>query len=83
MEIALLCMQEARGPSKNQLARPTGTLGKECPVVARVSDPLKVVLAVVFPPLGVFCEVGLTGHFGSILCLPCWAMCQASFMRSM
>jgi uncharacterized membrane protein YqaE (UPF0057 family) len=32
-------------------------------MVARVSDPLKVVLAVVFPPLGVFCEVGLTGHF--------------------
>ena len=32
-------------------------------MVTRVSDPLKVVLAVVFPPLGVFCEVGLTGHF--------------------
>jgi uncharacterized membrane protein YqaE (UPF0057 family) len=32
-------------------------------MVARVSDPLKVVFAVVLPPLGVFSEVGLTGHF--------------------
>jgi len=30
---------------------------------ARVSDPLKVIFAVVLPPLGVFCEVGLTGPF--------------------
>jgi uncharacterized membrane protein YqaE (UPF0057 family) len=30
---------------------------------ARVSDPLKVVFAVVLPPLSVFCEVGLTGPF--------------------
>ena len=32
-------------------------------MVARVPDPLKVIFAVVLPPLGVFCEVGLTGHF--------------------
>jgi len=32
-------------------------------MVARVFDPLKAVFAVVLPPLGVFCEVGLTGPF--------------------
>lgn len=32
-------------------------------MVARVFDPLKVVFAVVLPPLSVFFEVGLTGHF--------------------
>ncbi len=28
-----------------------------------ISEPLKLVLAVVLPPLGVFYAVGLTGHF--------------------
>ena len=27
------------------------------------TDPLKVLLAILLPPLGVFMEVGLTGHF--------------------
>ncbi|RYF50659.1 MAG: YqaE/Pmp3 family membrane protein [Cytophagaceae bacterium] len=27
------------------------------------TDPIKVIFAVIFPPLGVFLEVGLTGHF--------------------
>jgi len=28
-----------------------------------VSDPIKVVLAIVLPPLGVFCACGLRGQF--------------------
>ena len=31
------------------------------PVTA--TDPIKIILAIIFPPLGVFFEVGLTGHF--------------------
>lgn len=27
------------------------------------TDPLKIILAIIFPPLGVFMEVGLTGQF--------------------
>jgi uncharacterized membrane protein YqaE (UPF0057 family) len=27
------------------------------------TDPIKVIFAVIFPPLGVFLEVGLTAHF--------------------
>ena len=27
------------------------------------SDPVKIILAILLPPLGVFLEVGLTGHF--------------------
>jgi uncharacterized membrane protein YqaE (UPF0057 family) len=27
------------------------------------TDPIKVICAVIFPPLGVFLEVGLTGQF--------------------
>ena len=27
------------------------------------TDPIKIILAVVLPPLGVFLEVGLTGQF--------------------
>ena len=28
-----------------------------------ISDPLKILCAILLPPLGVFFEVGLTGHF--------------------
>lgn len=28
-----------------------------------LADPLKIILAIVLPPVGVFFEVGLTGHF--------------------
>ena len=28
-----------------------------------VTDPIKVIFAILLPPLGVFFEVGLTGHF--------------------
>ena len=27
------------------------------------SDPLKIILAILLPPVGVFSEVGLSGHF--------------------
>ena len=27
------------------------------------SDPLKIIVAILLPPLGVFTEVGLSGHF--------------------
>ncbi|ATH77956.1 MULTISPECIES: YqaE/Pmp3 family membrane protein [Halomonadaceae] len=27
------------------------------------TDPIKMIFAVIFPPLGVFLEVGLKGHF--------------------
>lgn len=27
------------------------------------SDPIKIILAIILPPLGVFFEVGLTKHF--------------------
>lgn len=27
------------------------------------SDPIKIILAVLLPPVGVFLEVGFTGHF--------------------
>jgi len=27
------------------------------------TDPLKIVLAILLPPVGVFAEVGLSGHF--------------------
>ena len=27
------------------------------------TDPIKIILAVLLPPVGVFMEVGLTGHF--------------------
>lgn len=27
------------------------------------TDPLKIILAILLPPVGVFMEVGLTGHF--------------------
>lgn len=27
------------------------------------ADPLKIILAIILPPLGVFMEVGLTGQF--------------------
>ena len=28
-----------------------------------VTDPIKIILAILLPPLGVFFEVGITGHF--------------------
>ena len=28
-----------------------------------LSDPIKIILAIILPPLGVFFEVGLGGHF--------------------
>jgi uncharacterized membrane protein YqaE (UPF0057 family) len=28
-----------------------------------VTDPVKMIFAIIFPPLGVFFEVGLKGHF--------------------
>ena len=28
-----------------------------------VTDPIKIIFAIIFPPLGVFFEVGLTKHF--------------------
>lgn len=28
-----------------------------------IGDPIKIILAILLPPLGVFFEVGLTGHF--------------------
>jgi uncharacterized membrane protein YqaE (UPF0057 family) len=31
------------------------------PVTA--ADPLKIIFAILLPPVGVFLEVGLTGHF--------------------
>ena len=31
------------------------------PVTA--TDPIKILLAIILPPVGVFMEVGLTGHF--------------------
>lgn len=27
------------------------------------TDPIKLIFAIIFPPLGVFLEVGLKGHF--------------------
>lgn len=27
------------------------------------TDPLKIIIAILLPPLGVFLEVGFTGHF--------------------
>ncbi|RYY01634.1 MAG: YqaE/Pmp3 family membrane protein [Gammaproteobacteria bacterium] len=27
------------------------------------TDPIKIIFAIIFPPLGVFLEVGLTKHF--------------------
>ena len=32
-------------------------------MTAQVSDPIKMIFAVVLPPLGVFCAVGLRGQF--------------------
>lgn len=32
-------------------------------MVAPISDPIKVIFAIVLPPLGVFCAVGLRGQF--------------------
>ncbi len=40
-------------------------------MTATISEPLKVVLAVVLPPLGVFYAVGLTGHFWLNVALTC------------
>jgi uncharacterized membrane protein YqaE (UPF0057 family) len=28
-----------------------------------ISDPLKIILAIILPPLGVFSEVGISKHF--------------------
>lgn len=28
-----------------------------------ITDPIKILFAILLPPLGVFFEVGLTGHF--------------------
>lgn len=62
IEIALY-KEKARGPSRNQSIRTKHALRKKCPMTAPVSDPIKIVFAIVLPPLGVFCAVGLRGQF--------------------
>jgi uncharacterized membrane protein YqaE (UPF0057 family) len=32
-------------------------------VAVTATDPLKIILAILLPPVGVFSEVGLSGHF--------------------
>lgn len=42
---------------------PLATHGAEPRTNITVGDPLKVLLAILLPPLGVFFEVGFKGHF--------------------
>jgi uncharacterized membrane protein YqaE (UPF0057 family) len=36
---------------------------KEFTMATKAADPIKILLAILLPPLGVFLQVGLTGHF--------------------
>ena len=36
---------------------------QENPMAVTLADPLKIILAILLPPVGVFTEVGLTKHF--------------------
>ena len=38
-------------------------LEKKCSMAAMSSGPIQVIFAIVMPPLGVFCAVGLRGQF--------------------
>jgi uncharacterized membrane protein YqaE (UPF0057 family) len=38
-------------------------LHKETSIAVTITDPIKILLAILLPPLGVFFEVGLAGHF--------------------
>jgi hypothetical protein len=44
-----------------------------------VTDPLKIVLAILLPPLGVFGEVGFSGHYDGETAHPgsCWSLLLA------
>ena len=38
-------------------------VGKETSMAVTITDPIKILFAILLPPLGVFFEIGLTGHF--------------------
>ena len=38
-------------------------LAKEMRMAITITDPIKIVFAILLPPVGVFFEVGPTGHF--------------------
>jgi uncharacterized membrane protein YqaE (UPF0057 family) len=50
------------------------------PVTA--ADPVKIIFAILVPPVGVFLEVGLTGHFWLNMLFTLLGTCLASCMRS-
>ena len=39
------------------------SLAKEIRMAVTITDPIKIVFAILLPPVGVFLEVGFTGHF--------------------
>jgi uncharacterized membrane protein YqaE (UPF0057 family) len=43
--------------------QPSGLLDKRLVMAVTTTDPIKIIFAILLPPVGTFMEVGLTGHF--------------------